>query len=464
MSKDGRDTPTNESDSSSSDDSSGEEMEEVQVESLVAGRSRRSTAGNRLSSLIEKEGDDELELLFAEADGEEDVEFAGEDGEEASDVQLESSSDDDEQGPTAATDDLEGEKELQKLDRQERRKKRKAQEVFKRLPPIRHRVKFDPTITSTLPATPLGKPKKKSERISWLPTPDEGPIRSSSRKQTMQNKEVVHQRMQEHEKRRRQQIEVMEAAAKRKEASKPKAMTQADRLAEAARTEKKNAKSLNRWEETEKKRVDDQKARLAALQNRQLKGPVITWWSGQSKWVDGNLVKVGKEKDTDIQIVTSEIQTTNDHTSNTVPPPTIFESARQKGPDIIMGDIPASTPQAPVPVPSSASQNGLASLPSLVYSAPISKESFSLNNPLHPSVPEYESYNEMQVSVHAVEPRPPPQPLIEYSTRNLVILENIDADSIRTPELQNHVLLQKQKKVATKIQSELKLIGFAVSC
>ena len=467
MLKEAKHAPTDESDSSSSEDSSGEEVEEVQVESLVAGRSRRSTAGNRLSSLIEKEGDDELELLFAEADGEEDVEFAGDDGEEASDVQLESSSDDEDQGPTAAADDLEGEKELQKLNRQERRKKRKAQEVFKRPPPIRHRVKFNPTITSTLPATSLGKPKKKSERISWLPTPDEGPTRSSSRKQTMQNKEVVHQRMQQHEKRRRQQIEVMEAAAKRKEASKPKAMTQADRLAEAARTEKKNAKSLNRWEETEKKRVDDQKARLAALQNRQLKGPVITWWSGQSKWVDGNLVKVGKEKDTDIQIATSEIQA-NDHTSNTVTPQTISELARQKDPDIIMDDVPASTPQAPVPipvpVPSSASQNTSASLPSLVYSAPITKEPFPLNNLLYPLVPKYESSNEMPVSVHAVELRPPPQPLVEYSARNLVILENVDADLIRTPELQNHVLLQKQKKAATKTQSELEGIAIVASC
>jgi vacuolar protein sorting-associated protein 72 len=70
-------------------------------------------------------------------------------------------------------------------------------------------------------------------------------------------------------------------------------MTQADRLVEAERTERKNSKSLNRWEETEKKRSEEQKARLAALHNRQLEGPVITWWSGLAKWVNGKLAHVG---------------------------------------------------------------------------------------------------------------------------------------------------------------------------
>ena len=455
-------TPVDDSNSSSSEDGNEEETEEVQVESLVAGRSRRSTAGNRLSSLIEKEDDDELELLFAEAEGEEDVEFAGDDGEDASDVQLDSSSDDEEQDPTAtAGDDLEGEKELQKQDRQERRKKRKAQEVFKRPPAVRHRVKFDPTTTSTLPTTPLGRPKKKSERISWLPKPDDGPTRSSSRKQTVQNKEVVHQRMQEHEKRRRQQIEVMEAAAKRKEASKPKAMTQADRLAEAARTEKKNAKSLNRWEETEKKRVEDQKARLAALQNRQLKGPVITWWSGPSKWVDDKLVRVGKDKDPQIQTTTPGTQTTKDRTSDVVPPSsTTGDLVYSTSPDIIMGDVPVSTSHVPVPGPSLGSKNESVSLPSLVYSAPPRKEPYSPYSGFYGSSPQHESQgriaNEIQVSTQAVESQPLTQsrPRIEYSTRNLVIIENIDANTTRAPELQNHILLQKSKKTVAKALSK----------
>ncbi len=279
----------------SSSSASESDEDPVPVESLIAGREKRATAGNRLSTLIDREADDELELLFAE--DEEDVEFESADGEDGSDVQLDSSSDDeDDQGPTKGDDDLTGEQELQKQDRAERQaQKRKAQVAFMKPPGLRKRVKVD-TTTAVEPTTPAARPKKKSERVSWIPTPDEGPVRSSSRKQTVQNKELVHARMKESEKRRLHQIAVMEAAARRKEKSKPKVMTQADRLAEAERTERKNSKSLNRWEETERKRAEEQKARLAALHNRRLEGPVITWWSGMATWVNDKLTQVGRSK------------------------------------------------------------------------------------------------------------------------------------------------------------------------
>ncbi|KAL9106517.1 MAG: hypothetical protein Q9187_008549, partial [Circinaria calcarea] len=170
---DGLQSTEQEKDSTASSEEGSDE--EVQVESLIAGRDKRVTAGNRLSSLLDREGDDDLELLFAEDEEEEDVEFEGEEGEDASDVQLDSSSDEDDQGPTAAADDFEGEKEIQKQDRQEARKKRKAQEIFKRPPVSRSKVKIDPTMNPTIPTTPLPRSKKKSERISWLPTPEEGP-------------------------------------------------------------------------------------------------------------------------------------------------------------------------------------------------------------------------------------------------------------------------------------------------
>ena len=438
---------------SSGDDSSDEE---VQVESLVAGRNKRVTAGNRMSSLLEKEVDDELELLFAEDDLEEDVEFEGDEGEDVSDVQLDSSSDDDDHGPTAGADDLEGEKELQKQDRQERRQKRKAQELFKRPPTSRTKVKVDPTTAPALSTTPLPRSKKKSERVSWLPTTEEGPTRSSSRKQTIQNKEVVHQRMQESEKRRRHQIEVMEAAAKRKEASKPKTMTQADRMAEAARTEKKNAKSLNRWEETERKRAEDQKLRLAALHNRQLQGPVISWWSGPSKWVNGKLVKVGVEKVEEIHVPPKSDAKTNQSVSEAVFPPTNKNSTFDD-PDIIMPDAPDM--QLPLPGASEPPQGGSTNLPSLVYSAPppqgpgfleeIQYYAATSEQGKQTSIPPLNS-----LSIH-VDPMGPVQavlPITEYSTRTLVTLENIDPNAIRIPELQNHVLLRK--KAAGKLQSQ----------
>ena len=76
----------------------------------------------------------------------------------------------------------------------------------------------------------------------------------------------------------------MEKAAAAKEAAKKPAMTQADRLAEAARIEKANSKSLSRWEEAEQQREEEQRAKLAALSNRHLEGPVVTWWSGLAQW------------------------------------------------------------------------------------------------------------------------------------------------------------------------------------
>ena len=273
----------------SSDDSEND----VRVETLVAGRTKRTTAGNRLNKLLEKEGDDELELLFAEDEDEEDVEFEGEDGEVASDVELDSSSDDDDVEHGSGQENLEGERELQKQDRAERRKKQKAAMVIKRPLASRVKAKLDPTTQRAGPITPAPRLKRKSERVSWLPNLGEGNLRSSSRKQTVQNKQIVHARMQENETKRRQQIEVMEMAARKKEAYKRKALTQADRLAEADQTERRNAKSLNRWETTEEKRLEKQRADLAELKKRQLKKPFVSWWSGPSRWKDGKLVAVG---------------------------------------------------------------------------------------------------------------------------------------------------------------------------
>ncbi|MCJ1399084.1 hypothetical protein MMC11_002286 [Xylographa trunciseda] len=441
---------------SSSED---EEDDEIQVESLVAGRSKRVTAGNRLSSLLEKEADDELELLFAEDEEEEDVEFAGEDGDDASDAQLDSSSDDEDQGPAAAGDDLEGEKELEKQDKAERQKKRKALEIYKRPPALKNKVKVDPTAPSG-PVTPATRPKKKSERVSWLPTPTEGPVRSSSRKQTVQNKEVVHQRMQESEKRRRRQISVMEAAAKRKEVSKAKVMTQADRMAEAARTEKRNAKSLNKWEETELKRIEEQKARLAALHNRQLQGPVTTWWSGQSKWVDGRLVAVGaknlnSENESTIQIGESvgrpALQSTSvrmdsgDHQDVAMTGATpMFEL---QAPAISLDTVPAAMPPPASQIFSAPVQAAPGFLDGIHYYASLPPNQQSETGPsLGHQVGQVEQFQAAPQT---------PMSITEYSTRNLVILENIDGNATRPPELHNHILLRKKTLKPQKATHEL---------
>lgn len=265
--------------------------EDEVIETLVAGRQKRSTAGRNMSSLLDAAADDDLTLLFAEDENDDEFdEVEGPDG-EFDDMRLESSSEDeDDQGPNAADDDLEGEKELEKQARVDRRK-RKAQESL-RLTALRKKVKIDsPAMSSVSSATP--RPKKKSERVSWLPTPDEGPVRSSSRRQTMQNKELTHARLKDSEQRRIKLIANMEKAAERKQRLKPKIMTQEERLAEAAKIERLNSKSLNRWEEMEKRKAEERKAKLEALQNRRLEGPVMSWWSGIAKWVNGKLVRVG---------------------------------------------------------------------------------------------------------------------------------------------------------------------------
>lgn len=280
------DTPMRtEDDSSVSGSGSGNDSEEEQVEWMVTAREKRKTAGNRLSSLIQQEEpDDELELLFAEADDDAGFEDAEAD---QSDVQMDSSDDDDDQGPAAGEDDLEGEKELQRAAKAEKGKKRK---VNNGIPIFKKKVKIDPTSSQA----PAPRPKKKSERASWIPTAEELPTRASQRGTTKQQKRALHAQMVDRELKRLKQLENMEKAAAAKEAVKKPDMTQADRLAEAARVEKANSKSLSRWEEAEQLREEEQRAKLAALSNRHLEGPVITWWSGVAQWEGGHLKQVGK--------------------------------------------------------------------------------------------------------------------------------------------------------------------------
>ncbi|KAI1144080.1 YL1 nuclear protein-domain-containing protein [Hypoxylon sp. FL0543] len=278
-------------DSSSEDDGSDDGNDSRPVEWLATGRERRSTAGNRMKSMIAaEEPDDDLELLFAEDEDDAGFTDVEDDG---SDVQMDSSSD--EEDAQEAGDELEGEKELEKQARESRQaaRKRKAQEAI----PIKFRkkVKIAPTPSgsSTAPE-PKPRPKKKSERTSWLPSPADMPTRASKRETTMLSKEQLHQQMIEREVKRLKQVEAMEKKAKKMEALKKPPMTQAQRLAEAAVVEKKNSKSLNRWEEAEKQREEERKAKLAALNNRTLDGPVVTFWSGVGEWVDGKLKHVGK--------------------------------------------------------------------------------------------------------------------------------------------------------------------------
>ncbi|KAL9016506.1 MAG: hypothetical protein Q9185_006164 [Variospora sp. 1 TL-2023] len=455
--------------------SSSDDEEEHQVELLVTGREKRSTAGTRMSTLLEREGDDELELLFAEDEQEEDEEFEEEDADDASDVQLDSASSDEEQGPNKAEDDLDGEKELQRQTRVERQKKRKAQDALMKPGAMNKRTKCmshpaAPRATAT-PTTPAPRTKKKVERMSWLPTPEEGPVRASSRKQTVQNKAIVHSRLVASEKRRVKQLKIMEEAAKRKEASKPKAMTQAQRMEEAARTERLNAKSLNRWETAEKKRLEEQKAKLEALHRRQLTGPVISWWSGMARWVNGKLEQVGWKniKDAEakgiLQVQQAHAQPAGE---------TFSESPKQpiNNRDTVMNDESDQQPQstASEPAESMDPENAAAArqvtfasphgfLDGIHYYASLPEPRFSVGSDGPAGMPAH-----VQSSAEATEPvslppvvqddvlpmswsgiSPSDVPAVEYSGRNVIILEDIDANAQRLPELQNNVLLKKRR-------------------
>ncbi|KAG6020204.1 hypothetical protein E4U40_006324 [Claviceps sp. LM458 group G5] len=265
------------------DSLSGSDAPVQQTGWLATTRERRSTAGNRMKSVLANEDpDSDLELLFAEDENDEGFSDVGSDG---SDVRMDSSSDDEDDN-NANADDLEGEKELERQAKAKStaQRKRKAQEAIPAK--FRKKVRIDPTATASTTSAPPPRPKKKSERTSWLPSAADLPTRASSRKTTRISKEQLHLQMAEREARRLKQLAQMEKKAARLEAMKKPPMTQEERLAEAAIVEERNSKSLNRWEEAEKQREQERKAKLAALNQRTLRGPFITFWSGKGQWDD----------------------------------------------------------------------------------------------------------------------------------------------------------------------------------
>lgn len=292
--------------SSSEEDEDDGQDDAPPVESLVTGREKRATAGQRMSALINQEVDDDLELLFAEVD-EEDVDFedlnpAGTFDAEVAEEDDDSSSSEESEGEG---DEFEGEKRLNKEEQASKRaEKRKAHKALGRPAATRPKkvriakemisVEVMEAASSPQGLIDLSKRGKRSERTTWMPTAEEAPTRTSSRTLSVQNKEKTMATMKEMEDRRFRQIAVMEAAQKRKGREKAQPMTQAERLAEAVKTERINKKSLNKWEQTEIERQEKQRAKLEALQNRTLAGPVITWYSGPAQWINGKLAHVGK--------------------------------------------------------------------------------------------------------------------------------------------------------------------------
>ena len=438
---DATEEPLSEDESTSGSD---DQDPETQIEWLAAGREKRSTAGNRLAALLDEAEDEELAALFEEP--EDDVEFEGEEDNQ-SDVDLGSSDEDEEQGHAGdhADEDLTGEKALQREVREERRaKKRKTEAASMKIPAFRKRVKIDPTATKG-PTTPAFKLKKNEKSLAG--TPEDGPVRSSLRKATKHNKEVTQARIKLKELRRQKTLASMAAAAKRKERDKPKEMTQADRMAEAARTEKANSKSLNRWEQAEKKREQEQKARLAALQNRQMEGPYISWWSGLAGWVDGKLAYVGKKVRIEAAKEVSRPGTSKEGSAvvaggydgsipgSTTPRGTTMP-AEPVRPEPALGDESTKTLEV-----SNAQPTGTEAAPptdfleGIHYYASLSE---STNKP--------EPARDAELTPR---PRSPPVPvLVERSTRNVLILENFDATAIQHRDVQRRIIMGSAKAAA----------------
>ncbi len=277
-----------------SDVSEDESDGEAPAELMVTTRARRPNAGNRMSTLLAKSAEEEeWGEEWEEAPNEE--EFQGDDINEQDDYNMDSStSEEDDDG---ADDDDAGEKELRKAERQERNKKRKAATnpfTARVAAATRKKVKLDVPRTQS-PTLAPPRPKKKSERASWLPTEEDGPVRMSMRKQTVANKDATLAKLKEKDRRRDDTLAMMKAAEARKLKSKEKPLTQAERLAEAARNERINKKTLHRWEEAEEARAAERQAKIDALKNRQIDGPFYRYYSGPGIWVDDKLKYTGKD-------------------------------------------------------------------------------------------------------------------------------------------------------------------------
>lgn len=254
--------------------------DELQFESLIATRARRSNAGSRLKQLLEleeqsneitttrnqfvTEDDENVDLLFQE-DGD-DEEFIDEDVDNANLEGIDEDSDeDDEDGEKlqkkrkrdeneesddeveeegayvnpdevlsdsdlseSDTDESEGEKELIRQEKLKKKKQKKQNLI--------------PTIKQAQPKSPV---KKKQRRIHLI-TSDSlltSNRRSSSRAAAVESKQALVDKLKESEARRAKYVHV--------ERKKHVELTQEERLAEAVETEKANVESLNRFREQE---------------------------------------------------------------------------------------------------------------------------------------------------------------------------------------------------------------------
>lgn len=285
---------------SSPDDSDSASSEDLSTTGLIATRAKRATAGNLYATLRANLDDEDIRKDLLAEDEEGDAEdYEGSDRDD-DDEALESSSDEEDAGPPkdGEAEDLEGEKDLKKQERAEARRKRKVHEARIKVPAWRQKkkVKLADDVKTEDGGSGAGsgveKPKKKSERSNWLPTPADAPIRQSGRSLAVANREIVHANLKQSAERSEKQRRVMKDAAERERTKKRMdGMTQEERLKKCERIERETAREFGRWEreEAERQRLRDEA--IAAKRRRGVDGPVMRHWSGSVLW-EGDKVKI----------------------------------------------------------------------------------------------------------------------------------------------------------------------------
>lgn len=302
--------------------------------------------------------------------------------------------------------------------------------------------------------------------------------------------------MAEKEKQRVKQMKHMEEAERRRQAAKAPPMTQAERMAEAAKTERKNAKSLSRWEEAEKEKSAAQKAKLEALHNRQLTGPVITWWSGLTRWVDGKLSKVGIKEIRAVEETTeskahepagqdSSRLAADTRSSTALPKPHAIanEDSRQSPvhlePEQAIPKFTFATPIGP-----GGLLDGIHYYASLPAQSENAAAASSVNNDQNwgedvamrdqhsgtmSPVPIEHPAAFVEKTAAPLQPAPsfpfryePPKAETETLSRNLIALRNIENNAVNLPELAQSVLIKRRTtKLLKPNQETCAITGFS---
>lgn len=248
---------------------------------LVAGRAKRSTAGNRMQALLDQHADLEEEDLFKEEDN--DAEFADlNQQEDVFDSDFGDSSDDEGrpgQDPSHPADDEEsGERELEAEEERRKKAARKQAAAKARLAPSVIRRPAKPKATLIGPGNQSNTPTP-SKRITFAADAHDDSQsaenrRVSSRRATVQSARDTQARLQEAEERRLHHPMVRNPPKQNKRLE----LNQAELIELALEREEENRESLKEWLEGEEERKRQELVR----ERRQAPDSWIRWRSVRS--------------------------------------------------------------------------------------------------------------------------------------------------------------------------------------